>query len=44
MSGAHGLPLKLISCTISSLSMLVDLLTGRRLKVYLRDHYFFDCF
>ena len=28
MSGAHGLPLKLISCTSSSLSMLVDLLTG----------------
>ena len=28
MSGAHGLPLKLISCTLSSLSMLVDLLTG----------------
>ena len=28
MSGAHGLPLKLISCTLSSLSMLVDLLTS----------------
>ena len=28
VSGAHGLPLKSMSCTISSLSMLVDLLTG----------------
>ena len=28
VSGGHGLPLKLISCTLSSLSMLVDLLTG----------------
>ena len=28
VSGAHGLPLKLISWTLSSLSMLVDLLTG----------------
>ena len=28
MSGVHGLPLKLISCTLGSLSMLVDLLTG----------------
>ena len=28
VSGVHGLPLKLISCTLSSLLMLVDLLTG----------------
>ena len=30
VSGAHGLPLKLISCTLNLLSMLVDLLTGWR--------------
>ena len=28
VSGEHGLPLKLISCTLSLLSMVVDLLTG----------------
>ena len=40
MSGADGLPLKLLSCTLSSLSMLVDSLVGgagRRVTIVRKD-------